>query len=523
MSERTAKALTYLAQGAAMLREVNPVDKAVEYFAPKAALNRHLARQALAYYEAAQPSRVRKFRRNDAGPNRQTGQGAVPIRVQARHLEQNHDIARGALRVIVNNVIGPKGIGIEPQPRRADGSIHEAYAAALLEVWRDWTRFPEVTRRHHWAKVQRLTARTWLRDGEAFAQKLVGPVRFLDHGTRVPFSLELMEADRIPFDYSDEAKGIRQGVQLNQWGRAVAYWAYKGHPTDGMHLLNPADLKRVVADRILHPAIVDRIGQVRGVSEFASVINRLEDIKDYEESERVAAKIAAMLTAYVKRGNPDTFDPNQIPRDEDGNPIPREIPLQPGVIIDTLSMGEEIGLIDSKRPNPNLVQFRQGQLRAVAAGLGASYSSISRDYDGTYSAQRQELVEQWVNYAVLTDEFVGAFIQPVWETFVRVADHAGVVPIPADVKAGTADDAAYIGQSMPWIDPLKEAMGWLRLVRAGFASEVEVLRKRGLNPHDVLEQISEFRKKAREKELQFDSDAAHGSPAPAARETENAR
>jgi lambda family phage portal protein len=218
-----------------------------------------------------------------------------------------------------------------------------------------------------------------------------------------------------------------------------------------------------------------------------------------------------MLTAYVKRGNPELFDPAQLAHDENGNPIPREINFQPGMVIDTLGVGEEIGLIDSKRPNANLIQFRQGQLRAMAAGIGASYSSLSRDYNGTYSAQRQELVEQWVHYAVLTDEFVGAFVQPVWEQFVQISAASGVVPMPNDIRPGSHDDAAYIGQSMPWIDPMKEASAWLRLVRAGFASEVEVMRKRGVNPQDVLEQITEFRRQAGERGLEFDSDASNNS------------
>ena len=69
------------------------------------------------------------------------------------------------------------------------------------------------------------------------------------------------------------------------------------------------------------------------------------------------------------------------------------------MIIDGLSVGEEIGLIDTKRPNPNVALFRQGQC-GRRRGIGASYSSISRD-NGIYSAQRQELgFEQWVHYAV---------------------------------------------------------------------------------------------------------------------------
>lgn len=484
----------------------NPVDSIVEFFSPHAGLRRKSARSILAAYEAASPSRLRKFHRDSGSVNRDVSRGAVPVRVQARHLAQNHDIARGALRTLVNNIVGPSGIGIEPQPRRADGSIHAEYAAALREAWRDWCKLPEVTWAHHWSRVQRLTVRAWLLDGEAFAQTISGPVPYLDHGTRVPFSLELFEPDMIPMDY-DSGDRIRQGIERNAWGRAVAYHVYKADPRETAVGRMATDFKRIEAGRMLHIAAIDRIGQLRGVSEFASVITRLEDIKDYEESERIAAKIAAMLTGYVKKGGADLYDPADVQKDEAGNPLPREVRFSPGMIVDSLAAGEEIGIFDNKRPNPNVVTFRQGQLRAVAAGIGASYSSLSRDYNGSYSSQRQELVEQWINYATLTDEFTGQFVQPVWERFVDAAHLSGVVKTPADVVAGSADDALFVGQSMPWIDPYKEALAWKALVRSGFASEVEVMRKRGANPRDVLEQITAHRKAAKDNGLVFDSDA----------------
>jgi len=299
-------------------------------------------------------------------------------------------------------------------------------------------------------------ARAWLRDGEVFAQLITGPRPDLDHGTAVPFSLEAFEADIVPLDLNDASKNIVQGIERNAWGRPKAIHVLKTDPS-GISLTATGQTKRIPWDRALHLATLDHIGQVRGVSEFASVITRLEDIKDYEESERVAAKIAAMLTAYVKKGLPDLYQPT-----EDGEP--RHLALQPGMIIDDLAPGEEIGMIDSSRPNPNLITFRQGQLRAIAAGLGGSYSSISKDYNGTYSAQRQELVEQWIHYAVLCDEFTGEICKPVWEEFVRAAHLSGAVPMPRDLRPGSETDALYTAQAMPWIDPLKERQ---RLGNAG--------------------------------------------------------
>jgi len=485
--------------------QLNAMDRAIAYLWPAAGLRRLAARSVLSQYEAAKPSRLRKGARDGRSPDAQVQQGAVALRGLARNLEQNHDIARGALRTLVNNVVGPSGIGIEPQPRRKDGSIHNEYAAALRTAYRDWQQNPEVTQRHHWSKVQRLVAKTWLRDGECFAQRLMGAVPLLDHATKVPYSLELIEPDLIPLDHHDLAKGIQQGIERNTWGKPTGYWAYKEFPGGETWTKRSYELKRIDAGRIHHIATVDRIGQMRGVSEFASVITRLEDIKDYEESERIAAKVAASLTAYVKKGSPDDYARGP----DDTGTAPRELRLSPGMIIDNLGIGEEIGMIDSNRPNPNLVTFRQGQLRAVAAGLGGSYSSISRDYSGTYSSQRQELVEQWIHYAVLCDEFVGQFVQPVWNDFVLAASLSGVVPMPRDVDPDSANDALFVGQSMPWIDPLKEALAWHSLVEDGFASEVEVMRKRGVNPRDVLEQVKAHRDECRAKGLVFASDFAN--------------
>lgn len=470
---------------------MNAIDKIVEFFSPAVALRRRAARSALSYYDAAEPSRLRKLHKSRGSVNEVVQRGAVAVRTQARHLTRNHDLARGALRVLVNNVVGPNGIGVEPQPRRMDGTIHTEYAAALREAHRDWSRYPEVTHRLPWPRLQRSMARAWLRDGEVFAQLITGSRPDLNHKTRVPFSLEAFEADMVPMDLTDPGRNIIQGIERNAWGQPLAVHVLKTDQSQ-VSAISTGQTKRIPWDRALHLATFDHLGQVRGVSEFASVITRLEDIKDYEESERVAAKIAAMLTAFVKRGTPDLYVSPEDPTE------PRQLSMAPGMIIDDLAPGEDIGMIDSNRPNPNLITFRQGQLRAVAAGLGGSYSSISRDYNGTYSAQRQELVEQWIHYAILCDDFTGEICKPVWEEFVEACHLSGVVRKPADLKPGTHNDALYVAQAMPWIDPLREANAWSTLVENGFASEVESIRRRGGNPADVLEQIAEFRRKAGE-------------------------
>ena len=482
-------------------RPQNIIDRAVSWFAPGAAVKRAQARQVLAYYEAAKPDRLRKGRRATGSANDDVLRAGSSLREIARHLEQNYDLALGVLNTLVANVVGAGGVGIEPQPRNADGSINDDLARQILDLWKDWQTHPEVTRQHDWPSAQRLLCRSWLRDGEVFAQVITGLMPSLDHASKVPFSLELLEADYVPMQLQATAPAtITQGIETNAWGAPVGYHVLREDPANATGFTTRT--KRIPADRMLHLKNVHRIRQLRGVSVFASVLNRFDDLKDYEESERIAAKIAASMAAYIKKGAPDTYNPQ-----DQGEESPRQMKFRPGMVFDDLKVGEEIGMIDTNRPNPNLETYRSGQMKAIAAGAGPTFSSISRTYDGTYSAQRQELVEGYAVYATLANEFIGRIVRPVYEQFIAAAVASGQLRVPAGTQPGTLASASYMPPAMPWIDPRKEAEAWGMLEDRAYASGPEIIRKRGGNPLDVLEQQGRW---LREK-------AAEGVPDNAAR------
>lgn len=465
---------------------LNAFDRLISLFSPTAGLRRAQARSVLAYYEAAQPSRLRKNRRERGSGNAAVLRAGSSLREIARHLEQNYDLARGVLNTLVVNTVGPNGIGVEPQPRNADGTINQELADQISELWKDWCKHPEVTKQHDYASMCRLLARSWFRDGEVFSQTVAGFISTLDHGTRVPLSVEMLESDFVPMDKHSMAPVINQGIELNAWGAPVAYHVYLSSPLDGVTVSTAGTTKRVPAANMLHVKHVDRIRQLRGVSVFAAVLNRFDDLKDYEESERIAAKIAASMAAFIKKGDPTMYpmpDPNSPAGAEQ-----RHLKFQPGMVFDDLKPGEEIGTIDTNRPNPNLETYRDAQLKAIAAGTGPSFSSVARTYNGTYSAQRQELVESYGTYATLAGEFIGRIVQPLYERFIATAIASGVLRVPANLKPGTVDDAAFMAPAMPWIDPKKEAEAWAMLEDRAYISGPEIIRKRGGNPRDVLQQ-----------------------------------
>jgi lambda family phage portal protein len=441
-------------------------------------------------HEVTRPSRNRKLARDWGSGNAIAGMDARQLRDQARHLERDLDLADNALNVLVQNTVGA-GIDVLSAPRLPGQPINRELALQLDDLWDAWWDAPEATRTHDYGMCQQLLARSWFRDGDAFYQDLIGTVPYFEHGTAVPYSFEMLEADLVPLDFNDPARNILQGVERNAWGRPIAFHVYKSHPGDPMG--TRLETKRVSAEFMHCIALMKRLHQVRGLSVFASAMSRFEDVKDYEESERIAAKVAASMTFQIKKGSGEQYGADLGGQTilQDGVPI-RELRLAPGAIFDDLLPGESIESLGTDRPNPNAATWRKEQLRAAAGGIGVSYSSLSLDYNGTYSAQRQELVEKWGSYLMLAERFIALCVRPQRMRFVEACVLSGRVRLPRGWTLRDLAASTYVRPVMPWIDPLKEAYARGEAEDRGWVSPQQNTLQYGNNPAEVLRQRQDW-------------------------------
>lgn len=485
---------------------MNIIDAIIKPISPTWALERVRARNVLAAYESVKPTRTRKHPKDNSSGNTLTAMATETLRGQARHLDQNHDICRGILNNLVNYTVGAKGIGIESQVMNKDGTVDAEFNKQIAKLFKDWSRKPETTQQLSWASTQRMVCRTWLRDGEALSKSVAGAVSGLNHGTKVPFSIELLEADHIA-DVSNDASVI-QGIEVNAWGQPRFYHLHDQHPSERTHF--KFNTRKVSAGVIDHIKFTDRFKQLRGVSVFASAISRLNDLKDYEESERIAAKISASMAAYIKKGSPDSYLANRESEDDED----RDFSLSAGMIFDNLAPGEDVGTIQSNRPSALLEYYRNAMIKAISSGTSSGFSSNAKTYDGTYSAQRQELVEQWIHYAVLSSEFIQQFVEPTYIRFIKVAIASGVLKVPAHIDRDTLFDADFLTPSMPWIDPKKEAEGFEKLLSLKITSPQKVIRARGDNPQEILDQVGTWEEELKKRGLQLVIVERGNSPPP---------
>lgn len=481
---------------------MNFIDKAILAIAPGWAVSR-LKNKAMASvmlgYDAAKPGRTRKMKIDNRSGDSAIRGANRSIRGQARWLDENHDLVVGLLDKLEQKVVGPRGISVEPMPMSVAGEKHEEFATQLSRFFEKLSIAPETTGELSRAEMEQLVCRSWLRDGEVFGKFIEGRIAGFNHNTEVPFSVEVLEADFLPEDM-DDGNRITQGVERNAWGQPVLYHFYKHHPGDFRGI--NTNTVQVPAERVMHLKHAKRLRQARGISILHAVITRLEDLKDYEESERVAARISAVLAAYIKResGPTGTMQP-------DGSP--RAFQMAPGMFFDGLKPGEDIGTIESNRPSTLLQPFRDAMLRAVASGTRSTFSSISGQYDGSYSSQRQEMVEGYAGYEALQQIFISKWSRKFYRRAVQMGIASGMLDVPVDLDPDTLFNAVYIAPVMPWIDPDKETKAHERQVQAGFTTEANVIRSKGQNPQEVKRQREQEIKENKERDLVFSSDARH--------------
>lgn len=247
---------------------------------------------------------------------------------------------------------------------------------------------------------------------------------------------------------------------------------------------NVGDMRIVQASEIEHLKFTRRrVAQTRGVPIFHSAIYRLDDIGDYEDAHRIAARTAAQLMGSLKR-SPDMIDYDPSADD-------RAWEMDHGQIIDNLLPGEDMEWFKPESPNPDAVPFLDDQKRGAATGFGIGYSTFSGKYDKSFSAARQEQSENWPNIETLRSQFTSHFVRGVeYEPALEAAILDGRVRIPRETDPATIYAADYRGPARPTIDDEKQAKTDILLMDNALDSRYGRVRQRGRDPVRVDAEIS---------------------------------
>jgi lambda family phage portal protein len=432
------------------------------------------------------------------------------LRNRARQLCRDNDYAKQALRAIQNNVIG-QGIRHQGQVQmQSGGRLDEGINAQIHEAWQKWghkTRC-DVSGLLGFHDMERLLVRSLAESGEVFVRMIRQP--FGD--SRVPFALQVLEADYlIDDDVPQAADGntVRMGIEVDGYLRPQAYHFYANHPGDTYagNVRSNGRRLRVPAAEVIHLFLPERPGQTRGVTWFASALMRLHMLQGYEEAEVVRARASSALMGFIQ--SPE----GELVGDEiyEGDRVSE---FTPGVF-KYLAPGESVTVPDLNSPDGQLEPFTRSMLRAVAAGVGVSFESISKNFsESNYSSSRLSLLEERDTYKVLQRYMIENFHQQVFAVWMDMAVLSGALSLPAyETNPDRYRASRWVPRSWEWVDPQKEVNAYKIAVRSGFKTLGQVIAEQGGDLDDYLTARQSELAKLDDKNIVVDTDPSEVSGA----------
>ncbi len=450
-------------------------DRFLISFAPGWGLRRIRARaqaQMMArHYEAAQGGRrTSGWMRSSSDPNTANRPALVALRELSRDLRRNNGWAKRGVQVIVNNTIG---WGIMPKP----AGRSRARSATAIQLWNEWADSTacDFDGRLNFYGLQRLAMETIVESGEVIILRQPSP------DLRIPMRLQVLEPDYLDHNRNglptENGGHIIDGVEFDRLGRRVAYWLFTAHPGGQRLATSRFESVRVPADRVLHVYRVDRPGQVRGVPWLAAAITRLKDLDDFEDAELMQQKVAACFGAFVT-----DMDGAALPVGKKDDKNDRIEHLAPGHIA-YLPPGKTVTF--AQPPRAQDAAFSTRVLRRIFVSLGVPYEEGTGDYSQVnYSSARMARLAHWQNVGEWREHLViPQLCAGVWGWAMRDLRELEDWP--------EMPGAQWAAPPMPILEPDKEGLAYLRLIRIGAMTWPQMVRELGYDPVEQLREIKE--------------------------------
>lgn len=478
----------------------SPVEKTSTKGRPSGA--RQLARQR--NFQAADASEIyQSWTSTTVTPDELVYKSLRILRARSRNLMGNNDMAKSFVRLCENHIVGDKGFRFCAKSRDTNGELDKDANQALQNAWKHWGEdgYCDFYRKHDDASFDRLLVHTVAVDGEAFVQEL--------RGDRFGIAFRLYDPETVPIEYN-RAKGknqnlIRFGIEYDRDNRPVAYYFRDRDGNISFNLGYEAgtlQLRRVPASQIQHVYIQDRIDLRRGFPWMAASMVRFKMIGKFEDAAIQNAVVGASKVGIISGdGSEDIVD---------------DIEDSGARIMETEHVGlyqtdaeVKFDTFDTAFPSNEYGPFIKTNTMFLAAGVGVNYNSLSGDLAGVnYSSLKHGTTEEREHWKVLQAWFILDWKRPQFFRWLKMALLIGI-PMGPRNKLRAQDHAKYsviefFGRRWIGPDPLKESTASAVEMKSNTKSPQQVMRDKGYDPDEVIEEIADFHAKMRELELPVD-------------------
>lgn len=456
---------------------------------PKASAQKSAAR----YDAAGMGRRAKSWNPPSTGPVRAV-QGLQKLRDRARDSARNDWAGASIIQKWATNLVG---VGITPRWE----------AAKFAEVWNKLVPTADADGVLDAYGLQTLGVRCVVGDGEVFMRRRP---RSLDAPLDVPVQFQLIESefcpafDALTWEGMPIGNRIIQGIEVNKFGRRVAYWLFKEHPGDGQlasSSLSAERMVRVLASDIRHIFQPLRPGQMRGASWLAPVLMRLRASADFEDAVLDRQKLANLFVAFITRAMPDNadidFDPvTGLPKwyNAEGTPIAG---LEPGMMQE-LQPGESVTFANPPEAGTSFPDYQRSNALGTAAGAGMPYEIMSGDIQNVSDRTLRVILNEFRRLArqIQWQVLIPMMCQPMVVWGMDAAALAGLVSL-RDLDASKA--CKWNPEGWEYIHPVQDVQGKKLQIEAGLTSRTRAVAERGDDVREIDQERADDLK--REKQL----------------------
>ena len=407
------------------------------------------------------------------------------LRKRVHDLVRNNNYAAQAIRYSTNQIVG-QGVKLQAQIRsQRGGTINTKLNEAIEGEWSKWGRKDSCDIRGVlcFSELERLAVRSMIESGECFIiihRKAFGR-------SKIPFSLEILEAEQLDEDY----KGVKQneknvwrlGIELSPEGRAVNYAFLAKHPGDTNFSQTIGQKNHIIvpAKDVVHLFLPLRPGQHRGVPFLASAINHLHQLDGYIEATVVGQRASSALMGFI------TSPEGELDAGGEVFDFERVSAFEPGTF-KYLAPGESVSVPDLDKANGEFEPFVRSMLRSMASGLGCSFEAISSDYSqSNYSSSRLAMLQDRDHWRTIQKMLKETFYQPIYEYWLEMAVLSNVLTLPTySTTPEVYEKVRWVCRGYSYVDPQKEIAGMKDAVRCGFKTLTDVVSEAGGDIEELL-------------------------------------
>ena len=490
-------------------------------------LQRRITRErtvALSTFQAADKSRTNRDWR---APRKTADQAIIPdaptMNARARQALWDDWSTRSIVHAYSRHVVG---VGITPRSAAKDpdtGAPLKEFNEGIDRYWRRWARkrqWCDVAKKLTFIEAERFSVSEWVIVGNAFARIGYEP-RPEVPGIRFQF-FEAEQLDRNKIRNPDNGNEVRGGVEIDDYGAAVAYWVFlEGHPWEKWSTKSA----RVPAAEVSHLQRPERVLQTLGVTQLCASLQKSRHLDMYDLYQLIGARVQAAQCGFYRRspgagtGWDDTMSMGASSGDEQTDAQgKRYLEMEPGVMQELPSDVEDPHFFTPNRPGGEYQPFMQAQTDRIGAAAGLDGSTVSRDYSrGNFSSQRQGRLDTWEQCDPIQVMVIDEFGRPLRELFKTIAilerrvEAPGFFDDPAMRDAYLEDN--WQGPPKQWVDPLKMMMAAKVGIDYRFTTRGRVANEQGAFIEDILRETGAELREAEEQGVPLpDAQAKAASP-----------